>query len=119
MNNKDRIRLAEVMGGPVWEAYINPDKHPECVELPNPATDANDDCAVLLFARKEWRGETKGILWKDRNRWLKFKLALTARHLSWQDGAGYEVGDYAKAALKVIDQTPHGMTNDGDDVNAQ
>jgi len=41
------ILLAEAMGGPIWEAYINPSQHPECVSLPDPYTDAND-CHDLI-----------------------------------------------------------------------
>ncbi|KKN66729.1 hypothetical protein LCGC14_0468400 [marine sediment metagenome] len=47
MNEEGRILLAEAMGGPIWEAYINPGKHPENVNLPDPFTDAND-CEALI-----------------------------------------------------------------------
>ena len=43
----NRIRIAEMIGGPIWEAYINPGVHPEFVRLPDPENDAND-CEALI-----------------------------------------------------------------------
>jgi len=86
----DRIKLAEAMGGPLWDAYIDPMNHPECVDLPDPFTDANDDYAVLEWMRK---GKDAG---KDIG---KFEMWLAEGGIFKFD---YQIGDYARAALKVL-----------------
>ena len=63
--NEARIRLAEAIGGPIWEAYINPGKHPECVDLPDPFTDANDCDALKKYMQSQgWHIE---IGWQHLN----------------------------------------------------
>ncbi len=108
----DKIRLAEAMGwvlehdGPIrlWTAP-NGAKGILTIDLPDPFTDANDDYAVLEWARKQWKGKTTGLVYKDRNSWHKFKLALTVGPFAWRNGTGYQIGDYTRAALKVIGET--------------
>ena len=87
----DRIKLAEAMGwthetggGRDW--YHPTDKRSRCfaIHLPDPFTDANDDYAVLEHFRATGQ--------KD-----EIHRAMT---LSW--AVDYKIGDYAKAALKVM-----------------
>ncbi|KKL60018.1 hypothetical protein LCGC14_2209480 [marine sediment metagenome] len=82
----DRIQLAEAIGGPIWEAYIDPGKHPECVDLPDPENDANDDYAVLEWMREHHRAE------------LRRACNDLGKSYAWN----YQIGDYARAALKMI-----------------
>ena len=102
----DRITLAEAMGwtchttgnaeGRVWmppdfgdffdkrDAVIAP-----C--LPNPFTDANDDYAVL-----EWmRNDKKQII----QVWHKYLIELIITPCGL-----YQIGDYARAAVLVLDR---------------
>ena len=85
----DRIKLAEAMG-PRYTASrtaINFD----------PFTDANDDVAVLSWASDEWSGT---------GMWAEFVAAFREPD---EDGFSaitkwhYRVGDFARAALKVIE----------------
>ncbi len=87
MTNADRIKLAAAMGGAKWDAYINPGEHPECVELPDPFTDANDDYAVLEWMRND----------APQDAHIAFVCDVDFTALN------YQIGDYARAALKVID----------------
>jgi len=102
----DRIKLAEAMG---WERYaprfrfetgkrplwIKGDEQRKASELPDPFTDAIDDYAVL-----EWmRGDEDAM---ETPRWRAFKdyfIEVTADWNIWN----YKIGDFARAALKVID----------------
>ncbi len=97
----DRIKLAEAMGWkpigkqPVAEtvagiAYLPKWQHDifgklTADHLPDPFTDANDDYAVL-----EWM----------RNLESNARYHMTMRLNGIWD---YQIGDYARAALKVID----------------
>lgn len=88
----DRITLAVAMGwkprqvtgidGDVW---FNPSG--EMLLLPNPFTDANDDYAVLEWMRT------------NRTYWQAFKRVIN--ECLGEDYLQYEVGDYARSALKV------------------
>ncbi len=88
----DRIRLAEAMGWfkdyddpNVWhELGDNPDG--PCKVLPDPENDANDDYAVLEWMRKD-------ITTKEFN---EFRVMT-----EWPVYR-YQIGDYARAALKVL-----------------
>ena len=93
----DRIKLAEAMGwtsagdpdGNLWWSQ-QPAKYPESYcfetnELPDPFTDANDDYVVLDWMRNH----------KD---FWKFQQELD--EIQWS----YQIGDYARAALKVINE---------------
>ena len=96
-----RIKLAEAIGGPIWEAYINPGKHPECVELPDPYTDAND-CEALI----RWL-ERAHLIWLT----VGFGCGQQADIDAYYDDGDSEfhwAGDdwkqgVCKLALKVID----------------
>ena len=114
----DRIKLAEAMG---WKRINHEDmawwpapyvierikkEHPEVIafdyvgldQLPDPENDANDDYAVLEWARERWRGETLASFWKDKEQWTAFVFRL---NLTWMDdGENYKIGDYARALLK-------------------
>jgi len=92
MNDKDRIKLAEAIGlvttiGEVTEVH-------EFKQLPrnwDPFTDANDDYAVLEWMRKP-------------DNWLRFAFKLASDNV----GSNYKIGDYARAALKVLDNNHPG-----------
>ena len=85
----DRIKLAEAMGWPCKEnctdeyIFMGCKAHDE--EAFDPFTDANDDYAVL-----EWMRYSSAETW----------LAVTEDMARCQ--GTYMVGDYARAALKVI-----------------
>ena len=79
----DRIKLAEAMG-PRYTASrtaINFD----------PFTDANDDYAVLEWMRSKYGSNRLGLA-----------LARLQPSRSKDLSKNYEIGDYARAALKVI-----------------
>ncbi len=99
--DEDRILLAELMGGPIWEAYISPGKHPECVDLPNPFTDANDDHAWLgwMWNKYDVSAETPGSSIK-RQIYLRFREELYQLNGGYADG--YKIGNYARAVLIAI-----------------
>lgn len=93
-SERDRIRLAEAMGwstvrhtkewhGNTWEG-VKSGEH--SWRLPDPFTDANDDYAVL-----EWMREQS---------WYPEKLP---QYCFDRPLHSYGVGDYARAALKVLD----------------
>ena len=102
---QDRIRLAEAMGWRNCEpkGYVNVDgvptvtpagepppfdQPPYIAALPDPFTDANDDYAVL-----EWiHADSTDFGTSQR---IMKKLVFAAHQ--------YRVGDYARAALEVID----------------
>lgn len=118
MNDKDRIRLAEAMGWDVgwiggWQSkeagypadiWSPPGRHDHSGycwhsvnELPHPFTDANDDYAVLEWMRAGLTGARNDNREKARH-WVNFVLLLS----DWQISE-YQIGDYARAALKVLD----------------
>ena len=106
MNEQDRIRLlaeamgwkpalggdAEIIGGfaiAFKDTWVDPTGIYYTEKLPNPFTDANADYAVLEWIR------TQGII-----------VSKIASQLD-KPGCGkwsidYQIGDYARAALKVI-----------------
>ncbi len=87
MNDKmlnDRIRLAEAMGRPA--DFHDGTTAPNVFKHFDPFTSANDDYAVL-----EWANS------KDTVFAVEFSIAHKMR---WAD---YRIGDYARAALKVIE----------------
>ena len=110
MTDQRRVQLAEAMGWRNCEpkGYVNVDGEPTCcpagepppfdappyiAALPDPFTDANDDYAVL-----EWMRELPG----DRMPWGF--ASTTEKYLAWN----YKIGDYARAALKVLSSTESG-----------
>ena len=98
----DQIKLAETMGWTPLDGKLTgwflPPGVPETLEgisqrqwrddLPDPFTDANDDYAVLAYFRHEI---TDPVLYQA------FQFSMP------DDPIDYEIGDYARAALKVID----------------
>ena len=103
----DRIKLAEAMGWtripgkiniagdninpPLWRDPSGNAPYPASA-LPNPYSDANDDYAVL-----EWmRGQ-------DKDTFTNFAFRC---NIHWMDDWTllYQIGDYARAALKVLNE---------------
>lgn len=104
MNDKARIALAEATGWvrdphplrdtPFWFDRITK-KQGELGDLPDPFTDANDDYAVL-----EWmRGRRDSLLAKDTGIWREFMAVI---HDTAFCTSLYRIGDYARAACKVL-----------------
>lgn len=58
MYDINRFKLAEAVGGKIWEAYIDPNKNPEEINLPDPENNAND-CEALItwLLSKGWHFE--------------------------------------------------------------
>lgn len=93
----DRITLAEAMGWTgicesLWGFQPN---HPNVTEsrrqIPDPFTNANDDYAVLEWIRAE--------AYTPNSLALTFSIELRRTLYAPED---YKIGDYARAALKVI-----------------
>lgn len=89
--NNDRIRLAEAMEwhkNPDSGSWVNRINFPDVKyahyehELPDPFTDANDDYAVLEWIRKD---------------------GLMPMSMYEKQQFHYQIGDYARAALKAIE----------------
>ena len=97
----DCIKLAEAMNIDVWYGEVT------CKPfgLPDPFTDANDDYAVLEWMRGQgWIKEHIGG--GDNAMLIDHRLiGSTMFGQQW----GYQIGDYARAALKVLD-TQEGET---------
>ena len=90
----DRIKLAEAMG-------VNPLNLSASMLKFDPFTSADDDYAVLEWMRVKFN-TYEYLMEHQGDKWVDFIAAL--------DGSGYEghsccykIGDYARAALKVID----------------
>ncbi|MEO1035244.1 MAG: hypothetical protein AAFX44_06750 [Pseudomonadota bacterium] len=98
-NTEARIRLAQWMGWK-WEereygitgqptvVWINP-AGKTVMQPPDPFTDANDDYAVLTHFRSIPHCKLKASFFWELSDW---------------NAAGYEVGDYARASLAVLDE---------------
>ncbi len=95
----DRIKLAEAMG---WVPHnqdvypgkwIDPDgrKLVGCFNMPDPFEDANDDYAVLRWMRGDGKPEFQAG-WGD-----------FCEELQPFEYTDYQIGDYARAALKVLE----------------
>lgn len=97
------IKLAEAMG---WNVLPNglcvkgPDNNKQIrKDPPNPFTDANDDYAVLEWVREQ--AEDNPAMWEA----FRDAISDMTSHekgfapYTWR----YQIGDYARAALKVID----------------
>jgi len=106
--NKARIKLAEAldvcpsehsyMDNETWNKW---DKCKKCGVRSedshrfDPLTDANDDYDVLRFVRGDGRADKKyGLYWAD------FMGVMQDSDYPWIHD--YEVGDYARAACKVL-----------------
>ena len=109
----DRIRLAEAMGWE-WQPTVDQPNNPKgqwlspekgWLErslkdelLPDPESDANDDYAVL-----EWMRERCGLYLPD-GEYTREQAQEWKRFISFLDDPGlYEIGDNARAALKVLE----------------
>lgn len=125
MNNEDRIRLAEAMGFE-WQSTVDQPMNPRgqwlspftgwTERLPNkealpfdPFTDANDDYAVLEWMRPDDWINSVPIKGPEHQAWRDFifELRLNQRkggRTTSEIGEGYQIGDYARAALAVIDE---------------
>lgn len=96
---QDRIKLAEAMGWTdfICEAGLPPGAKGQKPMTqghqlpPDPFTDANDDYAVLEHFRN-----------KQKAGGGNYKADL-ANWIEWAYSVDYQIGDYAKAALKVIE----------------
>ena len=96
----DRIKLAEAMGwkrlGGEWDlkgdppAWEGPNTIDGFDDLPDPFTDANDDYAVLEWVRNNWQPYAV-------SNYLAYDFVQLL-----SEPAGYKIGDYARAALKVL-----------------
>lgn len=88
MNDTDRVRLAEAMGytHDEWGNQVDGKR----VFHFQPENDANDDYAVL-----EWMRE-----YHDEN---DCSAADSSFELTEKMLCDYQIGDYARAALKVLD----------------
>ena len=103
----DRIKLAEAMGllpadfqgwGEYKDAVAKYDGEVRRILLaliPDPENDANDDYAVLEWARTNPDGF--GVCYKDK--WMGW---TTFMHMNEQEGHQYKIGDYARAAVLVL-----------------
>lgn len=100
MNDKDRMTLAKAMGAQFTTISNGSWAH---VNMPgggafkdwHPDTDANDDYGVLRWMRKRYEDR------KYNDTWSKFSAHLY--YVMRTKVTGYSIGDYARAALKVIE----------------
>ena len=91
-SNQDGIkRLAEAMGWTEtkYQRWLSPDRKMRCDFPPDPFTDASDDYAVLEWIRSQ------GVI----GSWIATQLGKDNK---WS--IDYKIGDYARAALKVIER---------------
>ena len=63
----------------------------------DPFTDANDDYAVLEWMRENWQGRQG-----HHGHWHQAAHSLWWRWDEYEVMVPYQIGDYARAALKVI-----------------
>lgn len=115
--DQDRILLAEAMGynriemdghtgwlppgckGPLPDSWDQRD-FLTAAALPDPLTDANDDYAVLEWARNSWL--TRNPPLPDQPEWDQFCDALWETPTLYGSLLFYRIGDYAKAAISVL-----------------
>jgi len=93
MNDADRIKLAEAAGWDVDE-YGNVNVQGKGWKAFLPETDANDDYVVLSWARNTWKPAMATM--EHHHKWPTFVAALKPT------SDRYHIGDYARAALKVL-----------------
>ena len=101
MSDQDRITLYKAMGWKIVTGYvvpygIAPDEATER-EFPDPFTSADDDYAVL-----RWMIERDNK--QNGPEWRAFKAYFTDVRADWNIW-NYEIGLFARAALKVIQST--------------
>lgn len=114
MTDEDRILLAEAMGyvpttiytGPTGRRHVTQWRSPSgkscrIDDLPDPENDANGDYAVLKWMR-HFNLDTFVPSDPDNvaafHKWEAFVLSLP------DDPIEYEVGDYARAAVKALEE---------------
>ena len=79
------------------EHWTHPEGYP-VFEVPDPENDANDDYAVLEWARSGHRDDGKQYLTSDQ--FVGFDLALEMDAPKYL--CDYEIGDFSRAYLKSI-----------------
>ena len=90
----DRIKIAEAMGYafiPLTDSWLTPCGKRTVKKLPDPFTSADDDYAVL-----EWMRGSDNSLQSESFDFIIFGNAV--KHGRW-----YQIGDYARAYLRVIE----------------
>ena len=105
MNDDERLLLAELMGR--WDFDWNRSRAPkdwtddEVRKLCSfdPFTDANDDYAVLEWVRNNWQGQDGYY-----GHWNQFARSIWWSWDEYDVTIPYQVGDYARAALAVLQQ---------------
>ena len=97
----DRIKLAEA----VFYGHVS--VNGKLREDFDPFTDANDDYAVLEWMRSF---NTYEYLLEHDDRWVDFIVAIDASDNGEGHKANYQIGDYARACLKVIATEQEGET---------
>ena len=92
MSESDCIKLAEAMG--LKDSFGLPLDRNSTFD---PFTDVNDDYAVLEWARETWQG-------KDgyHGHWHQFVQQLWWRWDEYDVIVPYQIGDYARATLRVL-----------------
>lgn len=117
---EDRIKLAVAMGWERADDEFGPDTWIQGVkgrvianapgtcrdmrdELPNPFTDANDDYAVLEWMRTQDRKMFRKFYWALRDAAKNRDYANPGARRFTMAATQYKIGDYARAALKVIE----------------
>ena len=88
VNDERRILIAETIGRDSGCYAPNYD-----IPIFDPFTDANDDYAVLEWAHEQ----VDSGAWEPRGKWATFADEL------FFPTENYKIGDYARAALKVIE----------------
>ena len=118
----DRVKLAEVMGWKIkpnhpgsfadkqgYEDWISPDGVP-LQKLPDPFTDANDDVAVLKWAREKWARENlmprQFVKFSENiaNLLIGLEKKKPFDALCISLTTEYKIGFYAKAVVLVLDK---------------
>ena len=114
----DRIKLAEAMEFEVYcdykfVKYNHTMTFVPLDDLPDPFTDANDDYAVLEWMRDDSRrmefpryvGALSDVMDTGHgHKRIKGRCSsLTIERLAASHAANYQIGDYARAALKVLE----------------
>ena len=95
--DKDKIRLAEAVGWKLVDGVWHGKGSTWASLMFDPFTDANDDYAVLEWVRNQVPTNNNGIKWASHDLgWCFYK------HLK-DNPAEYELGDYARAALKILE----------------
>ncbi len=107
----DRILLAEFCGyvptydnkAGLREEWYAPDGRIVTLDqLPDPETDANDDYAVLEKMREQKRDMFANFYWSLQKAAKNRDYANPGARRFAMAATQYQIGDYARAALKII-----------------